>query len=486
MPEMEGSTKPPPISEMFQKFALSFKTKAFEFFSEDDQSAAQKTKDAGAEALSLLDSAEEFITDQKVVVIKPDHLPPLQLPAAIKPPALQKKGRSPNAQFNQTLITSLFATISSFEASYLQLQTAHVPNFDEEGIKVADKALVSHLQTLSEFKQLYKNYYQNPSFNVEFSSGSCLEFQVNENQGKLRALKSVFNRLQSEIDVKDEEVSGLRRKLEDIQNLNWKLSTCLPSSLDQNLEVLLTIRVFDMMLHDARSFVHKFTKVLIGMMKKTGWDLDLAASSVYSGVDYAKQGHNRFAFFSYVCLQMFQGFDSEGFGMEGNGSVCNGHVLDSNRRNNSSLKQLVDHVSNNPVELLTKNPNCEFSRFCEGKYQQLIHPTMESSIFGDLGQKEAVMNSWKSLTAFYELFVKMASSVWTLHKLAFAFDPPVKIFQVERGAEFSIVYMEDVTGRHKFSDKTRPKVGFTVLPGFQISQSVIQSQVYLTCSKCTE
>jgi len=66
---------------------------------------------------------------------------------------------SSNAQFNQMLIAYLFATISSFEASYVQLQTAHVPSFDEEAIKNADKALVSHLQTLSEFKQLYKCYY---------------------------------------------------------------------------------------------------------------------------------------------------------------------------------------------------------------------------------------------------------------------------------------------------------------------------------------
>ena len=66
---------------------------------------------------------------------------------------------SSNAQFNQTLIAYLFATISSFEASYVQLQTAHVPSFDEEAIKNADEALVSHLQTLSEFKQLYKCYY---------------------------------------------------------------------------------------------------------------------------------------------------------------------------------------------------------------------------------------------------------------------------------------------------------------------------------------
>ncbi|GAB2212759.1 hypothetical protein Droror1_Dr00020743 [Drosera rotundifolia] len=49
-------------------------------------------------------------------------------------------------------------------------------------------------------------------------------------------------------------------------------------------------------------------------MKTTGWDLDLVASSVYSAVGYAKKRHNRYAFLSYVCLKMFQGFDSECYG----------------------------------------------------------------------------------------------------------------------------------------------------------------------------
>ncbi|GMH00605.1 hypothetical protein Nepgr_002444 [Nepenthes gracilis] len=478
MPEMEGSTKAPHISQMFQKFALSFKSKAFELFADEDQSSATNAAAVESETFSLLDSAEEFIAGQKVVVIKPDS--PLPPASPSHQEAASQKGVD-NSQFNQTLITSLFATISSFEASYLQLQTAHVP-FDEEGIRLADKALVSHLQTMSEFKQLYKNYYQNPNFCVEFSTGSCLEFQVNENQGKLRALKSVFNRLQSEIDVKDEEVSCLRRKLEEVHKLNSKLSK---TSSNQDDEVLLTVKVFNAMLCDAFRLVHKFTKLLIDLMRKTDWDLDLAASSLYSGVDYAKKGHNRYAFLSYVFLRMLQGFDLESFGMRENGIVCNGNISNFDGRKNSLLKQLVDHLSNSPTEILRKNPDSEFSRFCEGKYQQLIHPTMESSIFIGLEEKQAVMKSWKSLSVFYELFVKMTSSIWTLHKLAFSFDPPVEIFQVERGAEFSIVYMEDVTGRYKLPSKMRPKVGFTVVPGFKINQTVIQSQVYLTGMKCT-
>ncbi|KAI8028648.1 Protein GRAVITROPIC IN THE LIGHT 1 [Camellia lanceoleosa] len=484
MPEMEGPSKPPQISEMFQKFALAFKTKTFEFFAEEDESvtAGAATDGEDGDGFTLLDSAEEFITDQKVVVIKPDQT---HKSSASKP---SSPIRTIDTQFAETLISSLFATISSFEAYYLQLQTAHSP-FDEDTIKAADKALVSHLQRLSDFRNWFRNFRKNPNCILDFPIGSCSEAQVQENQSKLRALDTVFNRLQSEIDDKDTKVLALRQELDKIHKSNSKLSKKLLNSSSNSkpssnspMEVLLTIRVFDSMLREACRSLHSFTKLLIDLMKKAGWDLDLASNSVHSEIDYAKKGHSRYAFLSYVSLGMFRGFDSENFGLDLNGIVCNGN--NSNSEKNSSLKQLIEHVTCNPMEVLSKNPSCEFSRFCEKKYQHLIHPSMESSIFINLDQNEVVLNSWKSLSAFYESFVKMSSSIWLLHKLAYSFNPIVEIFQVERGIDFSMVYMEDVTKKGVFPGKGRPKVGFTVMPGFKIGKTVIQSQVYLVGLKC--
>ncbi|KAJ6335019.1 hypothetical protein OIU78_011788 [Salix suchowensis] len=448
--ETATSTTPkqPQISEMFSKFALAFKTKTFEFFADETAAA-----DEIADGFSLLDSAEDFIPDQKVIILKPDQplshnqdfLPQKEL--TVKNSETQIKPL--NIQLANTLISSVFATASSFEASYLQLQTAHVP-FNEESIKVADKALVSALQKLSDLKHVYRDLCKNPDF-----------------------------ALQAEIDQKDSEVPVLKKKLSEVQKFNSLSSKRLCSSLNLNSEVLLTVKVFDSVLNDACRTMHKFTKILVDLMRKAGWDLDLAANSVHSDVDYVKGGHNRYAFLSYVCLVMFKGFNLEGFGLESEGEVsCNRFGLDS-VKSNSSLKQLLEHVSSNPMELLSRNPTCEFSRFCEKKYQELMHPAMESSIFSNLDQNEVVLNSWRSLSKFYESFVNMASSVWTLHKLAFSFDPVVDIFQVERGVDFSMVYMEDVTRRCTVPNKTRLKVGFTVVPGFKIGRTVIQSQVYL-------
>ncbi|KAG2669322.1 hypothetical protein I3760_14G029000 [Carya illinoinensis] len=459
MPDADGSSKPPQISDMFQKFAQAFKSKTFEFFTE-----IEPVEDS--DVFSLLDSAEEVITDQKVVVIKPDPIygpsvpeqPSLSPPRSVMPrPLSRTQNKTINTRITQTLISSIFATVSSFEASYFQLQAAHVP-FAEENVKDADRALVSHLQRLSEFKQFYKDCCRNQDFGDDLPIGSCLEARVEENQSKLRILGNVSNRLQSEIDQKDNQVLALKKKLGEIQKSNFELS---------------------------KRATHRFTKILIELMRKAMWDLGLAANSVYSDIEYAKEGHSRYAFMSYVSLLMFKGFDLDGFGVGENEIVCNGHVLNS-EKNSSSLKQLLEHVSSNPVELLSMNRKCEFARFCETKYQELIHPTMESSIFSNLDRNETILNSWKSLSVFYDSFVRMASAIWTLHKLAFSFDPVVEIFKVERGTDFSMVYMEDVTRRCMLPCKTRAKVGCTVVPGFKIGRTIIQSQVYLSGLKFRE
>ena len=72
-------------------------------------------------------------------------------------------------------------------------------------------------------------------------------------------------------------------------------------------------------------------------MEKAGWGLDLAE------VDYAEKGHNRYALLSYVCLGMFRGFDDD--------------------EESYSLRELMQHVSSDPMELLERDKDCAFSRF---------------------------------------------------------------------------------------------------------------------------
>lgn len=477
---MDGSSKPPQISELFQKFALAFKAKTFELFTEDEGEDRPFTYAAAAAEdshdLSLLDSAEEFITDQKVVVIKPD--------SAFNPsPSMAGERRirhEPNdAQIAQTLIPCLFATVSCFEASYLQLQAAHAP-FDEEGIKAADRAILSHFNKWSDVKRFHSNLRGGVDSNLDLAIGSCSDLQVQENQSRLRALETVVNRLQSEIDSKHVKVLALRRDLSVAERSNLELSKKMSGTSMPLDEVLLSVSVFDSFFRDAIRCVCRFTKLLINLMKKAGWDLDLAAKSIYPGVEYARMGHNRYALLSFVCMGMFQGFHSQGFGVGGGNEIlCNGNSLSSCKHN--SLNQLVEHLSAGSMEALSWEPSSDFSLFCKKKYRQIVHPALESSIFNNLGSNERLC-PWRSMSVLYQAFVGMASSIWMLHKLAFSFDPAVEIFQVKRGVGFSFIYMEDATRRCR---KTKSTVGFSVVPGFKVGKTVIQSRVYLIETKST-
>ncbi|KAL5989963.1 hypothetical protein ACLOJK_010858 [Asimina triloba] len=116
-------------------------------------------------------------------------------------------------------------------------------------------------------------------------------------------------------------------------------------------ELLLSMGLFDSVLQDACRVAHGFTKLLVDLMKDTEWDLGSARNSMYLSIEYAKRGHNRYAFLSYVCLAMFGGFDSATFGLCGNEFVG---VLNIRRK---ILREFVEHGSINAMELLSRNPD---------------------------------------------------------------------------------------------------------------------------------
>ncbi|CAN1328826.1 Protein GRAVITROPIC IN THE LIGHT 1 [Linum perenne] len=72
----------------------------------------------------------------------------------------------------------------------------------------------------------------------------------------------------------------------------------------------------------------------------------------------------------------------------------------------------------------------------------------------------------------------MARRVWVLNLLAMSFGERLHVFQVRKNCRFSEVYMESVSDGGANGGDLR--VGFTVVPGFKIGSTVIQSQVYLT------
>uniref|UniRef100_A0A0E0H4V0 Uncharacterized protein n=1 Tax=Oryza nivara TaxID=4536 RepID=A0A0E0H4V0_ORYNI len=464
---------------MLQKFALAFKTKTIEFFAEEEEDEdADGGVSAAAAAAAVGVGEGGVLAGQRVVVLKPDTV------------------QSPNPSGGvgvgvvvgeAAAVEAALATASSFQAAYLHLQAAHAP-FLPDAAAAADAAAVSHLRRLSEVKRLARD----PGVGGGALTAH-LEAQVRENQALLRSFDAVVNRLQAALDGKDAAAASLRRDHAELADGNARLGARLDRALapppgaggDDALGAMLSAGVFDSVLRDALRVAHRFTRSLADLLRCAGWDLAAVAAAVYPGVAYSRPGHCRYVLLSRVCLSMFDGFDSYQFGGSTDATTLEG--IDLAIRRNESLQQFIEHSDADPMELINSSPDCEFAQFCDRKYKQLIHPGIESSLFGnsDCG-KLPVLGAAGPL---YELFVAMASSIWTLHRLAWAYDPAVGIFQIGQGAEYSVVYMENIvrskgfSGSKELGKMMRPKVGFTVVPGFRLGGTVIQCRVYLDCGK---
>ncbi|XP_057856661.2 protein GRAVITROPIC IN THE LIGHT 1 [Cryptomeria japonica] len=419
---MESPVKTPNISEMMSRFARSCKLRSMEFLAE-----LNDFPDGYPNAQNL--PYQEIPTEngsenQKIVEDNP----------VLLFDGDSNSARAADDNSLEVMISNLFANISAFKAAYVQLQTAHTP-FDVNNIQTADRAVIAQLQKLSDLKKCYRNGYKT------LLPDTQLEAQVHERQCMLRTYEMMLNRLESDIQSKDTEVDLIKEEIKKVNAINFKLE----KKLREESDLCLSIELFVRTVQEASRECHGFSKLLIGLMKDAKWDLDSAAHSIQPDI-------------RLECFSEFQDLKEQ-----------------------DPLKFL---------ESYSPKGDCMFEKFCHKKYMQVVHPKMEKSFFGDLGQRDCVENGGHPDSAFYQTFLKLAKSVWLVHRLAFSFDPTVNIFQVRRGTLFSAVYMESVVQGVVFGiegvDDRRPKVGFTVMPGFRVGKTVIQCQVYLIDTECID
>ncbi|KAK5812647.1 protein GRAVITROPIC IN THE LIGHT 1 isoform X1 [Gossypium arboreum] len=392
-----------------------------------------------------------------------------------------------NPEAMEAFISKIFTNISSLKSAYIQLQTAHTP-YDPEKIQAADKLIISELKNLSELKHFYRENNLKP---VSVSpQDSHLAAEIQEQQSLLRTYEVMVKKFQSEIQNKDSEIRQLQRQIEEANQKRVKLENNLKLrglSMKESeglgeangfFPADWTPELFVSAVESAFKAIHDFSKPLINMMKAAGWDLDAAADSIEPNVVYAKRAHKKYAFESHICQRMFSGFQEENFSIN----------LDNLTVNKESFfHQYLALREMDPLDMLGQNPDSVFGKFCRSKYPAVVHPKMEASFFGNLDQRNYVIGGGHPRTPFYQAFLKLAKSIWVLHRLACSFDPNVKIFQVKRGSDYSEVYMESVVN-NLIMDETdeKPKVGLMVMPGFWIGGIVIRSRVYLSGMKVNE
>ncbi|CAN8247484.1 unnamed protein product [Cochlearia groenlandica] len=343
-------------------------------------------------------------------------------------------------------ISKLFGIVSALKLAYLEFQQAHFP-YDPDKIIEADNLIVSQLEALRRIKRLYLKTKQLNAKNELDASTSCL----NRLRDEINVSEKHLETLKAQVKAKEIEIHSMKKKLDCLVIENTKLE-----------DSIVNVSSFEFVYRAASKSVHDFAKPLITLMKATDWDMNRAVESIVGNVRYGKNSDKKYAFESYIVRRMFHGVKFKPF--------------------DDVVKELMSF--DDPLDLLTAFPDSEFSRFCGEKYLLVVHPSMESSFFGNLDMRALVLLGKHPRTVFYRIFAKMAKWVWVLGSFAATLDLKAKIFVVRRGTRFSSVYMETLVVCDENEEKKGDSsVEFMAMPGFKIGDSVIKSQVYLSKTK---
>lgn len=407
-----------------------------------------------------------------------DHLKSSRVPSSDKEDELVR-----DRVVKEAFLAKLFAGISAVKAAYAELQFAQSP-YDADGIQSADQMLVLDLKNLSELKQCYLKKQldaQNPEKTLVLA-------EIQEQKSLLQTYEIMSKKMDSQLKLKDSEITFLEEKLAEVNTdnklLQKRLNTSGQLGMPEDIHFSgLSLNHFITCYKQTVNSIRGFVRLLISKMESAGWDLEAAASSIEPGVVFWKQNHKCFAFESFVCKEIFDGFNFPNF------SIQKESLPEQKERRRLFFDRFIELKSVRPADYLAWKPKSAFAMFARAKYLRLVHPKMEASLFDNLDQRNLVSSGECLETTFFLAFAEMAKRVWLLHCLALSFDYEVSIFQVTRGARFSEVYMDSLSDEaFLLSDgtpETDPRVAFTVVPGFRIGKTVVQCQVYLMNPACT-
>ncbi|KAF1875688.1 hypothetical protein Lal_00006318 [Lupinus albus] len=397
----------------------------------------------------------------------------------------EDNNKARNKAVMEALIARLFAGVTTIKAAYAELQMAQHP-YNNDSIQEADQAVVDELKAISEFKRRFmkKELDLSPQVTIMLS-------EIQEQQSLMKTYEITIKKLEAEVDVRDSKISSFKKHLDESMAYNKSLEKKLNSSgllsMFDNVKLsLLNLTHFVQFLNHTLRSIRSFVKLMIREMESAHWDLEAAIKFIHPNASFTKPSHKPIAFESYVCITMFEGFNYPNF------IPPTDQILKHHQKNNQSLyfNNFKRLKSLNPKQYFKQIPNSSFASFLKSKYIKVVHAKMECSLFGNLNQRKVVNSGGYPDSAFFIAFAEMAKRVWCLHCLALSFEEDITVFQVKKNARFSEMYMESVTAESVFStswessstgsDSSEVRVGFTVVPGFKIGNTVIQSQVYMS------
>ncbi|EPS73426.1 hypothetical protein M569_01325 [Genlisea aurea] len=385
----------------------------------------------------------------------------------------------------QILVTQVFEAVSTLKKAYIGLQEAHCP-WDAEKMRAADVAVVAELQRLCLLRERFRRSAGGGGRSGRWNLGAATLKEV------VAPYEEAVQELKREVKARQMEVDNLREKLKTatfVERISGKSKGKSKRRVSCYTQVATApaVELFEATMSLVKDASKGFTTLLLSLMRSANWDIAAAVRSIeaassavnfnpYPAALTLGANHARYALESYVNRKIFLGFDHETFYMDGSLSS----ILHPDQHRRDCFTQYRDMKAMDPIELLGILPTCAFGNFCFKKYLSIVHPKMEESLFGDMEQRQQVLDGHHPRSSpFYREFVGLAKSVWLLHLLAFSLDPPPSHFEASRGAEFHAQYMEGVV-KTNVNGGSSMIVGISVSPGFKLGNgSIIKARVYL-------
>ncbi|KAF5752807.1 hypothetical protein HS088_TW01G00725 [Tripterygium wilfordii] len=380
----------------------------------------------------------------------------------------------------EAMVAKLFASVTSIKAAYAELQMAQNP-YNSEAIQDADQAVVDELKAISVLKRSFLKK------ELDFSPHVTMMLaEIQEQQSLMKTYEITIKKMESQVELKEYDISSLKKKLDESIGYNKSLEKRLNASgslstFDYIQFSRLNMTNFVQVLHYTLRSMRSFVKSMIREMELAQWDLDVAARAIEPDAVFTKPSHRCFVFESFVFRTMFEGFNSPHFTL----------TSETQKQDKPPTEYFINRFkklkSFAPKQFLAQNPNSSFAKFTRMKYFLIVHAKMECSLFGNLNQRKRLNSGEVPDSGFFTGFAEMAKRVWLLHSLAFSFGEDVNVYQVKKNCRFSEVYMDAVSDESLMASPNQSsipdtdlRVGFTVVPGFKIGKNVIQSQVYLS------
>ena len=235
--------------------------------------------------------------------------------------------------------------------------------------------------------------------------------------------------------------------------------------------------------------LNNFTKHYIASMKGDMAEWEVLEEFIKKDVTVktSRANHWKFVVQAYISSRLFEGFDKQDYGLDGIQDYTEVECFQQFRDCNDKVETMSRLLSTNiPADSF-------LSKFCFQKYKRVVeNPLTKEPFLSHNSDWKDIEDGRHPNTIFYRSFVKVALSVWLLHRLRFSFLQKCTSNKILKGDGFNTMCMESVVpycaGEGDDDDVSDQKggdnsqnlvVGFTVLPGLQVSEAVVKSEVYL-------